>query len=421
MVEYQESLDFLFGLQRFGIKLGLDNIRALLDRLGRPESACRLVHVAGTNGKGSVCVTLASILGRCGLRTGLYTSPHLQDFSERIRVDGVPIAPRDVVALTCELRAASAGLQPTFFEFTTAMALLHFQRSGVEVAVLEVGMGGRLDATNVVSPQVTAITPVSLDHQAHLGADLAAIAAEKGGIVKPGIPLILGRQPEAAQAVLNELARQRQAPLRRIDMDFRIEGEGRLRYVGPHLDLDDLELALPGVHQRDNLAVALAAIGELRGQGLALDAAAIRSGVREVRWPGRLEWRMDGQLLLDGAHNGAGAAALANYLQSLNKTGIHLVIGIKGDKQAEAILAPLLPLARKLYCTVPPVEEAVSPTVLAELAADAGRPASIHATPAAALAAAMAARPGEEIVVVAGSLFLVAAVRELLAGGEVTA
>lgn len=419
MVEYQESLEFLYGLQRFGIKLGLDNIRELLVRLGSPETAYRVVHVAGTNGKGSVCATLASVLACSGYRTGLYTSPHLQDFSERIRVDGEPIETAAVVALTRELRAASAGLQPTFFEFTTAMALLYFQRRGVAIAVLEVGMGGRLDATNAVMPQVTAITPVSLDHQAHLGPDLATIAAEKGGIIKPGVPLVLGRQQPEALAVLCDLAERMQAPVLTIDADFRVEGGDQLRYRGPGLEIDGLELVLPGSHQRDNLAVALAALGELRRQGLAIAAAAIRTGVRSVCWPGRLEWRGAGRLLLDGAHNDAGARVLADYLRSLNKAGIHLVIGIKGDKQAEAILAPLLPLATAVYCTAPPVEEAVPPARLAALAAGTARPATVHAAPLAAVTAALAARCQGEIVVVAGSLFLVAEVRDLLARGEV--
>ncbi|MEJ2200371.1 MAG: bifunctional folylpolyglutamate synthase/dihydrofolate synthase, partial [Desulfuromonadaceae bacterium] len=204
-MDFAQSLDYLYGLQRFGIKLGLDNIRELLNRLGHPERGYGVIHVAGSNGKGSVCAGLASILLAAGYRVGLYTSPHLHSFTERIQVSGRFISEEQVVQYTEELRRLSADVPATFFEFTTAMALLHFDCEGVDFAILEVGLGGRLDATNAVTaPLLSVITPVCLDHTAHLGAELGLIAAEKGGIIKPGVPLVLGRQEPEALAVLLE-------------------------------------------------------------------------------------------------------------------------------------------------------------------------------------------------------------------------
>lgn len=412
-MEYQESLDYLYGLQHFGIKLGLENIRILLTRLGHPEARFPIVHVAGTNGKGSVCATLAEILQRAGYRVGLYTSPHLHTFGERIRVDGVPLAEPQIAALTWAVRHHCTGLSPTFFEFTTAMALQHFAASEVEVAILEVGMGGRLDATNAVSPCLSVITSVSLDHTEHLGADLAAIAAEKGGIIKTGVPVVIGRQDEEALSVLLARAEACRAPAVLFGRDYRWAA-GTLDFSGPGLEMEALEPGLAGSHQRDNLALALAVIALLRQQGLVVPESAIRAGVTAVRWPGRLEAWDDGRILLDGAHNGAGATALAAYLQEQQVAGIHWVVGIKADKAADALLAPLLPLCRGLYCTTPPGVAGVPPERLAASAAALGVPAQVFAEPRAALEAARDARRGDELVVVAGSLFLVAAVRAML-------
>jgi len=415
-VDYRESLDYLYGLQRFGIKLGLENIRTLLARLGHPERACSILHVGGTNGKGSVSAALAEILQQGGYRVGLYTSPHLHSFTERIRVDGVSIAETEVARLVDEIRPLAGDVPATFFEFTTALALLHFCRSEVDFAVLEVGMGGRLDATNAVDPHLCVITPVCRDHAEHLGRDLAAIAAEKAGIIKPGVPLILGRQHPEALAVLLERARQLSAPVLLCGRDFspRAAPEG-FSYRGPGGGLDGLLPGLAGLHQHDNLSLALAAAGVLAGQGVLLPEAALRAGVEKVRWPGRLEWWAGGRtVLLDGAHNEGGARVLADYLGSLAGVRIRWVVAVKGDKRPSEILAPLLPQVAALYCTVPAVEPAVPPEELQQLGVAAGVPSSCYATPAAALSAALSDRGAGEIVLVAGSLFLVAAAREYM-------
>ncbi len=419
-MDYRESLDYLYGLQRFGIKLGLDNIHRILRRLHQPERAYPIVHVAGSNGKGSVCAGLASILLQAGRRTGLYSSPHLHSFTERIRIDGQAISETEAVALIESVRAASDGIPLTFFEFTTAMALLHFQRQEVEVAILEVGMGGRLDATNAVQPQVTVITPICLDHSEHLGADLAAIATEKAGIIKPQVPLVLGQQQPAALQVLSDRAKDLQAPVYRYGRDFSVRTvENGFDFQGLELSLAGLQSGLHGVHQHHNLGVALATAEILRRQGLDLPTVALQDGVAAARWPGRLEWwREERTVLLDGAHNEGGAEVLAAYLASLSVAGIRWVVGAKASKDIANILRPLLPLVDSLYCTVPPVEDAVPAESIARLAADDGLAACCFDDSASALAAALADRQQGEIILVAGSLFLVAAARDYLMDQE---
>jgi dihydrofolate synthase/folylpolyglutamate synthase len=419
-VGYRESLDYLYGLQRFGIKLGLENIRALLTRLGHPERDFGILHVGGSNGKGSVAATLAEILAQAGYRVGLYTSPHLHSFTERIRVNGTAIAEDEVAQLVAEIRSVADGVPATFFEFTTALALLHCRRRQVDFTVLEVGMGGRLDATNAVTPRLSVITPICRDHAEHLGGTLAAIAAEKGGIIKPAVPLVLGRQEPEALEVLLTRARQLAAPVLLCGRDFApLPAAGGFSYRGPGLELAQLQPGLAGVHQHDNLSVALAAAGLLREQGVDLPEAALRAGVAQVRWPGRLEW-WEGrrQVLLDGAHNEGGAKVLAAYLATLGADGIRWVVALKGDKRPDDILGPLLPLVTALYCTVPATESAVPPEELRRRGEAAGLAGSVHATPADAVAAALADRRGGEIVLVAGSLFLVAAAREYLLNQE---
>jgi dihydrofolate synthase/folylpolyglutamate synthase len=415
-MDYRESLDYLYGLQKFGIKLGLDNIYQILGRLHHPDQAYPIVHVAGSNGKGSVCAGLSSILIQAGRRTGLYSSPHLHSFTERIRIDGQAISEKEAVALIESVRAVCDGIPVTFFEFTTAMALLHFKRQKVEVAILEVGMGGRLDATNAVKPQVTVITPICLDHSEHLGTDLAAIAFEKAGIIKPQVPLVVGQQQPASLHVLNSRAKDLQVPVYCDGRDFTVKTvDDGFDYQGLGLSLTGLKSGLHGVHQHHNLGVALATAELLQRQGLDLPTTSLREGVAAARWPGRLEWWQEKRtVLLDGAHNEGGAKVLAAYLESLSVVGIRWVVGAKATKDIANILRPVIPLVDSLYCTVPPVEEAVPAESIAQLAVEVGVQACCFDDLASALAAALADRQQGEIVMVAGSLFLVAAAREYL-------
>ena len=411
---YRESLDYLYSLQLFGIKLGLNNIRQLLARLDNPQRKLRIIHIAGTNGKGSTAAALANIFQAAGIRAGLYTSPHLHSFTERIRVATRQISETEVVALIEELRPHAEVLGTTFFEFTTAMALLYFQRCGVEWVILETGLGGRLDATNVVEPELCLVTPIALDHTAYLGNTLTAVAAEKAGIFKPQVVVISARQQPEVEQVLSCRAQELSAPLLLADRDYRWQAEAeRLSFIGLGSELERLTPGLLGHHQHQNLALALAAAAYLRSSTVALPARALQQGIERVRWPGRLEW-LPGQILLDGAHNVAGARVLAAYLRQQKLFKLHLILGTKADKQSEQLLQELLPQVGRLYATRPPVDAAVSPQQLVQQAEKAGILAAEYADPQAALAAALQNRQPGETLLVAGSLFLVAAVRELL-------
>jgi len=415
-VDIQASLDYLYGLQRFGIKLGLDNIRTLLSRLGAPQQAMAIVHVAGTNGKGSTAAALAAILQAAGYRTGLYTSPHLQRFNERVRVDGAEIGDAEVVRLTERLRAQCSELPITFFEFTTALALEHFRDCRVEVAVLETGLGGRLDATNAVLPELSLLTPIAFDHQQHLGADLEAIAREKAGIIKPGVPVLSAAQPAEVAAVLVGQAAASGSELLQAGCDWQVTSRtDGFDFIGCGWQLQVDRPQLAGRHQHQNLALALAAAAVLAGSGWPIDAQRSAEAVRQVRWAGRLEWWPEiAGVLLDGAHNPAGVKALSDYLDDRQITGVHWIAGFKQDKAWSEMFNLLRPRLKAVYATVPPVDEAVDPARIVTVAAASGCAASRYATPRQALAAALQNRDPGEVVLVAGSLFLVAAAREAL-------
>ncbi|MFO7982799.1 MAG: folylpolyglutamate synthase/dihydrofolate synthase family protein [Desulfuromonadales bacterium] len=416
-MDYRGSLDYLYGLQRFGIKLGLDNIRALLEDLGNPQRDFPVVHVGGTNGKGSVSAALAAILRQGGYRVGLYTSPHLLSFTERIRIDAETISESDVASLTDELRSLVRPIPATFFEFTTALALCYFQRRKVDIAILEVGMGGRLDATNVVEPCLTVLTPVSIDHAEHLGKDLPKIAAEKAGIIKSGVPVVSARQPREALDVIRNRSGRVNAPLDVCGEAFRAEASDvGFNFIGFGKNITDLQTSLIGAHQFDNMALAVAAAQILAARGFECTDGALRQGLRQVDWPGRLEWWQGSRtVLLDGAHNIASMQALAAYLETLElPVRLRWVVGFKGDKDYRALLAEILPFAKKVYVCEPPSETAVERSEIVTCVTASGSSAQGFASVEDALKEALREKRTGEIVLVAGSLFLVAAARKWL-------
>lgn len=421
-MDFRESLEFLFGLQRFGIKLGLDITRTLLDRAGSPQQNFLCVQVAGTNGKGSTSAFLAAILEAAGLRVGLYTSPHLQSFCERIRIDGAAISEAEVADLANQLRPLSVDLPVTFFEFSTVMALCAFARHNVDIAVLETGLGGRLDATTAVASKLSLITPISLDHQDHLGTTLPAIAAEKAGIIKEKIPVICSRQEGEVLTVLTRQAAEHQAPFLYADVDFSvtIDDSGSFGYNDNQgHQINSLFSGLPGAHQPQNAALAITAALLLRHQGFNISDTSIRQGLAQVNWPGRLEWWGEPrQLLLDGAHNSAGARVLADYLSTLKAPALHWLVGVKEDKNYHDILSAILPLTSRIYAVAPPEINATEPEKLVAVATQANVPAQAFSSVEEGLRAARAACRRDEIILVAGSLFLVGAVRELLCRNE---
>ena len=356
---YSSAVAYLYRLQKHGIKLGLATITALMARLGMPQTRYRTLHIAGTNGKGSTAAMAAALLQVAGYRVGLYTSPHLVEFRERICVNGEMIAESQVAQLTEQLQTlCQPDLSPTFFEYTTAMAFQHFADSGVDVAVLEVGLGGRFDATNVVTPMACAVTTISLDHQEYLGTTCSSIAFEKAGIIKPDVPVVLGRIEDDAWRTIERAARERQAPMFRLNEDFRTEGEEpqQFSYRGLGMQYDGLTCALKGRHQLDNAACALALLGAAAPQGIAVTAEAVREGLRAVHWAGRLEV-IDRRptILLDGAHNPAAATALADFLTRSDRSHpsrpVVLVLGMMRDKDHRGFVEPLRDLVDEVVLT----------------------------------------------------------------------
>mgnify|MGYP001580564060 CR=1 FL=1 len=419
---YREAVARILGLrggEMAGMRPGLARVRALLDAIGNPERAVRIVQVGGTNGKGSISAMLAAILTAAGHRTGLYTSPHLCSFRERIRVDGQPIAEEDVADGVEALGTLIARLDATMFEAATALALDHFARRSVEVAVLEVGLGGRLDATTVGRPEVEIIARIDHDHQAQLGHTLPEIAAEKGHIIRSGIACSARQEPEVAQ-VLARRAAAVAVPLLCEGRELRVsaaasaslEGQ-RLDLSGPGWRLDDVVCALLGVFQPGNALLAAAA-----ARALGVGEAAIRQGLASVRWPGRFQvLGRDPVLVLDSAHNPGGARALAASLRAyFPGQPITFVIGISADKDQVGILEALAPQASRLILTAAAHPRAAAPEALATAAASLNPPAGstieTAATSSEALSLAMAA-PRTPIICVAGSLFLIG---EALAG-----
>jgi dihydrofolate synthase/folylpolyglutamate synthase len=406
-----DPLHYLFSLEQFGIKFGLENISTLVARLGHPERTFRSVHVAGTNGKGSVTAMVAASLRAAGHRSARYTSPHLVNLSERFVIDGRPVAQGELGAAVSYVRDAidslrSSGeleVQPTFFEVTTAVAFELFRRAQVDVAVLEVGLGGRLDATNVVAPPqlvATAITSIAFDHQLYLGGSLREIAFEKAGIVKPGVPLVVGPLAAEALGAIESVARERGAPV---------------VHAVPE-DAAGVPIGLPGAHQIANAAIAIRLLQIVDAHGLRVPSAAIHAGLAEPGWPGRLETRQlpgGRELLLDAAHNPAGAAALASYLDGESGAKRPLVFAAMRDKDVAGMFAALLPSVSRLIATRASNPRSAEPEVLAERARALAPGLPIATAPFIGDALAEAWRHSPRIVV-AGSIFLLGDVQKLV-------
>jgi dihydrofolate synthase/folylpolyglutamate synthase len=445
-----DPLHFLFGLERLGMKFGLENMTKLCEALDHPERAFEAVLIAGTNGKGSVTVMVETALRAAGRRTARYTSPHLVRLEERFVIDGDEVRTEVLREAAGRVRDAAESLMrrgalespPTFFEGTTAIAFELFRRASIEIAVLEVGLGGRLDATNVVTPIATAITSIDFDHQAQLGDSIESIAREKAGIIKPGVPVVCGPLPAAADRVVREIADARSARMIRALDRVRItdaedrasaqpashrsavsgfsrtlpDSEPLLDLRTPRWSLARVRLALSGRHQRDNAAVAVALLEELAQSGPPIQEEAVRAGLTRAEWPARLERFQAGEteILLDAAHNPAGARALASYLKDIGWTAVTLVFAAMQDKDVQGILEPLVPLCASIVCTTAPTPRALPAATLAILAAQAaGGTAHIDtiADPAAALE--LAVRRGGRVVA-AGSIFLIGPLRDIL-------
>jgi len=392
-VTYREAVAWLYGQQLHGIQPGLERMQRLgaeldlqTDLSGSRKAPRRAVHVAGTNGKGSVCAMVDAMCRADGLRTGLYTSPHLVSFRERIRVDGAMIGETEVAEGITLIRDLIAKWeQPaTFFEIVTALALWHFQRCECEIVVLETGLGGRLDATNVVTPAVAIITPIGLDHQQWLGDTVEKIAMEKAGIIKPFVPTILARQTPAVKELLCRTAHDIGSIAHPVDAP-----------------LEGYPINLPGEHQRWNAAVALSV-----GDELSLSWEAIEEGLRTVEWPGRFQ-RVGEQIVLDGAHNPAAAAALVDaWREVFGERKATLILGVMSDKDVAGVCAALAPIAARTCTVHVDNPRSCKAGTLADIAAKTMPAVPARSMPS--LAAALAeAKTHADPVLIAGSLFLV--------------
>lgn len=399
-MEYGEAINWLFGTQQFGIKLGLEGPRRLLKEfLAFPAHGVRVAHVAGTNGKGSTCAMMDRVARACGRRTGLFTSPHLIDYRERMRVSGEMISEERCAELLTEARAVCEGLDvhPTFFEITLAVAMRWFREKECELIVLETGMGGRLDATTAVPADVCVITPIGMDHTQWLGDTLGKIAAEKAGIFLEGVPAVSSPQDAEARLVLEKEANERRTPLQFVEEP--LEGYG---------------IALPGEHQKWNAALALAALHHL---GLRLGYESVVEGLGNVSWPGRFErFVSEGmEVILDGAHNPHAAKVLRRtWVSEIGEGKGTLVFGAVESKDVSGILAELRGLTgRMVFCKVGTLRGL--PTEALAGALPEGETAECHPTFSEAMAAA---RKSGGPILVAGSLFLVGEARAELLGGE---
>ena len=420
--------DRLLALEAFGIKLGLGNMQVLVTALEHPDRAYATIHVAGTNGKGSVCAMVERTLRAAGYRTGLYTSPHLDRLEERIALDGEPVdtarfeaAAGRVLSVVDAARAdGRLTVSPTFFEVTTAIALDIFREAGVDVAVIEVGLGGRFDATNIITPVVGAITSIAFDHERHLGSTLGLIASEKAGIAKPAVPLVVGALPAEAMAVVEEAARGAGATV--------VEAEGAVEVVGiqrgrarihpvPWPGLPAFDLSLLGRHQIQNATTAVRLLAVLRDRaGFQVTGEAVGLGLTTARWPARLEWLRlphGGTLLIDAAHNPAGAEALASYLEDAGEGPLPVVLAAMQDKDIAGMVRPLGRRASRFITTGVDLPRAFDAEALAGRVAEVLPDAIVAPMPVAA--AAIASALGDRgRAVAAGSIYFVGPLRARL-------
>ncbi len=428
-----EALDYLFRLQGHGIVPTLARMEALMDRLCHPERTFPSIHIAGTNGKGSTAAMVASVLTRGGYRTGLYTSPHLIDFSERIRINGTPIPAPEMIRLTSIIRDCVKALPftppITFFEFTTALAFLYFSEQRLDYAVLEVGMGGRFDATNLVLPLVAAITTIALDHEQYLGETIEAIAKEKAGIIKKGVPVVTAVGQEEVLAIFEGIAHEKGAPLIRLGHEIRVMGDNpeHFVYIGLQGNVHAIHCSLAGPHQVQNAGVALGIIECLQQLGVKLSHEVILKGIAGATCAGRFETVHERpRIILDGAHNPAGVQALVNALHQITPDPRHkrlAIVGIMKDKRIADMLSYLLTWAHEIIVTAPNIPRAASPAdILASLksvtASRVGTPVrqTPHKTVPEAIAYAVHNMQPNDTLTITGSLYTIGEAKAYFAG-----
>lgn len=433
MTTYPDVLAHLERLQMHKIKLGLEAMRNFLDTVGRPERQLRFVHVAGTNGKGSVCAAVAEVLGLAGYRVGVYTSPHLSSVRERFRIGKDYISEETFARLGAKIVETLAGEQITYFEFTTALALLWFEEEQVDLVMLETGMGGRLDATNVVDPLISVITSVSMDHEIYLGDTLEKITGEKAGIIKAGVPVVSSAVDPRSIPVVEAVAREKGAPLLvyRQDFDYTLEDATTWHWRGGealgNVAIEGLHSSRTSLVQQENDSVAIAVLLLLRARGFAATDEQVRTGLASVQWPGRMEYfalpaphqpTTTIRYLLDGAHNPEGVKNLAKTLQA--KFAYKRLIGIwgaMGDKDLTTTLGTVAPLIDIFIATMPEGERSATPEqILSFLTPDQQQRSHSRRVVKEAVQLAQELATEDDLILVGGSLYLLGAIRQMLLG-----
>lgn len=417
-MDYAQALDFIHGIERFGSRLGLDRVRELLRRLGNPQKKLRFIHVAGTNGKGSTCAMIASVCREAGLKTGLYISPFVIEFRERIQINGEMIPHQNLADLTERVKTVWDGMEsegnaPTEFEVVLAIALLHYAAEGCDIVVLEVGLGGRLDATNVIdAPLVAVITSIGYDHTEYLGHTLAEIAGEKAGIIKSGADVVTspGQAPEVLAVIMERCAQSGS----RLIMGSPNPEILQMTLEGTQFRYGEGEYYLPllGRHQVDNAITAIEALRIAAERGLPITKEAMKEGIRNVFFPSRMELLPgEPQILVDGAHNLPGMEALCRGLSLAEGREIHAVVGMLADKDVAGAVGKLASLCKAVYAVTPPNSRAMPAEELARLAQAGGVKAAAYPSPEGGLSAALSACPPDGLVLICGSLYLTSHLR----------
>jgi dihydrofolate synthase/folylpolyglutamate synthase len=416
---YQKSLDYLYRLEKFGMIFGLTQVEKILNAIGNPHKEIQVIHIGGTNGKGSTAAMMSSILQKEGYQVGLYTSPHLIRFTERIKVDGKEIEEEEVATLAGwmrkEIEAAGIPSPFTFFDFTTAMALHYFKQRLVDLAILEVGLGGRLDSTNVVDPLISIITNIAKDHEKYLGKSILKIAREKAGIIKKGKPLITAATQPQVLRLFSKVCQEKGSPYFRVGKEFRYvrAEDGDFDYEGLNRKLWSIHLNLKGFHQVINATTALGAMEVLEDLGYRVSTDAMIDGLREVDWSGRLEMVSSSpRVILDGAHNPAGALVLKESLEKeFEYQHLILLIGIMKDKDIQSMLHLLAPLADHIILTQPHTDRATPPSLLKKALGQNGEKAEIAEDLKEAIERGLSLTQEEDLLCITGSLYTVGEAR----------
>jgi len=410
-ISYREAVQYLYGLQKYGVKFGLSKTSKLMKKLGNPHHGRKYIHIAGSNGKGSVAAMVESILTKAGMKVGFYSSPHLVRFTERFRINQKEISQSKSVELTDEIRGIiDPDHPPTYFEATTAMALAYFAREKTDISIMEVGMGGRLDATNIIRPVVSAITNISLEHQFFLGSHLADIAGEKAGIIKKGVDTVTAATQPSVIRLFRSICAKKGAPFWRIgkDVRYRLTGSG-LSYYGFKHVFRDIDVGLKGIFQSRNIALAIAIIELLEKKGFRINSGDIIQGLSNTNWPGRLHLVSQNPLIiLDGAHNPRAIKELAYSLnRAFSYNRLILVIGIMEDKDIDNMIGKIVPLSDYVICTSPDYYRSADPGDLMGTVSSHGKPGEIIPMVSGAIEKAKEMAGRQDLILVTGSLFTV--------------